>query len=56
MSKTAFPGDTDLMIGIGANEEYLNQGRRMLTLCRNKINGNHAQIPITIIPELVKIQ
>lgn len=37
-SNVGIPGQCDLMIGIGANAEYLNRGHRMITLAKNKLS------------------
>ena len=47
-SKTAVSGDADLMIGIGANEEMIQQGRRMINLPKNKVSGKHSSFPTEI--------
>lgn len=49
-SNTGVQGTADLMIGFGANEEYIRSGRRMLSLCRNKISGKKFPIPVKIDP------
>lgn len=49
-SNTGIPGAADLMIGIGVNEEYMNQNKRMISLPKNKINGVHKALPVWIDP------
>lgn len=46
MSNTSLPGDADILIGIGSNDDMKNSGMRNLSLCKNKRNGNHAIIPV----------
>lgn len=43
-------GQMDLMIGIGMDDAYHAQDRRMLCLTKNKINSNHANIPVKFHP------
>ena len=38
-SNTGIQGTADLILGIGANEDYRKQGVRMVVPCKNKING-----------------
>lgn len=40
-SNTGIPAQVDLMIGIGMNDQLYLSNQRMLSLCKNKINGNH---------------
>lgn len=55
MSNTSIPGDADLLIGIGGNDQYKSQNRRMLSPCKNKITGNHAAFPVGIDPTKSKV-
>ena len=54
-SKTGLPAAADLMIGIGLNEEFRSQSMRMLSLCKNKISGNHSYFPVSVDERLSKI-
>ena len=47
-SNTGIPGATDIMIGVGVNPEYEMQDKRLLTLCKNKANGQHGSLPIWV--------
>ena len=47
-SNTGIPGAADLMIGIGVNEEWALQDKRMLSICKNKVNGRHGAVPVWI--------
>lgn len=49
-SKTGVPAAADLLIGIGATKEQEAQGYRVLSLCKNKRNGNHANITVRLNP------
>ena len=50
-SNTGIPGAADLMIGIGADEEYLSTNKRMLSVPKNKANGKHGCFPVWINPQ-----
>lgn len=54
-SKTGIPGQADLMIGIGGNGEDKSNGRRVLSICKNKINGSYAHIPVRLFGQLSKL-
>jgi len=46
-SNVGIPGQCDLMIGIGANKEFLARGSRMLSLAKNKLSpvqGSHFEV------------
>lgn len=52
-SKTGFQAAFDVMIGMGANDEFRSSNRRMLTLVKNKRPGsNHESFPVGINPSL----
>lgn len=51
-SKTGLPGAADVLIGIGATKEQEATGYRILTLCKNKVNGNHESVTVKFIPQL----
>lgn len=55
-SNTGMQGAVDLMIGIGANEEMINQGRRMISLPKNKIGGVHDFFPVQYIIPINKVE
>jgi KaiC/GvpD/RAD55 family RecA-like ATPase len=54
-SKTGFPAQFDLMIGGGCNGQFEAENKRMLSLTKNKINGNHAYFPVLVDPILTKV-
>lgn len=51
-SNVGIPGQMDLMIGFGANEEMLNKNERCLSICKNKISGDHTNVMVRINPML----
>lgn len=55
MSNTSLPGDADLLIGLGMNENFKGQNRRMVSPCKNKLNGNHEPLPVAIDPTISKV-
>jgi KaiC/GvpD/RAD55 family RecA-like ATPase len=54
-SNTGIPATADLIIGIGANQEYINSGKRMITIVKNKLGPEHTSFPVQIDPGLSKI-
>lgn len=42
-SKTGLPAAADLLIGIGGSEEQIATGQRGISLCKNKLSGDHAK-------------
>ena len=54
-SNTGIPGACDALLGVGANEQQMEQGIRVLTLIKNKIGeGNHESFPTRINPLISK--
>jgi archaellum biogenesis ATPase FlaH len=49
-SNIGIPGQMDVMIGLGADEDDEKQGRRWFSFPKNKISGNHDPIMIQINP------
>jgi archaellum biogenesis ATPase FlaH len=47
-SNVGIPGAADVMLMIGMNDDYDMQDRRMLTLSKNKVGGNHSHWPVGI--------
>lgn len=47
-SKTGIPAQADVMIGIGATSQDEEQGRRVLSLCKNKRTGQHDVFPVRV--------
>ena len=54
-SNVGVQGQMDVMIGIGMDDMYEQQGRRMICLTKNKISSNHAHIPVSVDPHLTKV-
>lgn len=50
-SNTGIPGAADLLIGIGVNDEFMSQDKRMLSICKNKVNSQHGAFPVWINPK-----
>ena len=55
MSKVAVPGDYDLMIGLGSNDEYEMQDIRTINIVKNKISGWHGNCDVSIRRDLSMI-
>lgn len=54
-SNIGIPGQMDLMIGIGADEEMEKYGMRMLSFPKNKISGSHEPLEIQIDPQTSRV-
>lgn len=54
-SNTGIPATADLIVGIGANQEYINSGKRMITIVKNKLGSDHSSFPVQIDVGLSKI-
>jgi len=54
-SNVGIPGQIDLMVGIGADEEMERQNVRMLSFPKNKLSGKHEPLSVTIDPLLSKV-
>lgn len=54
-SNIGIPGQMDVMIGIGADDEMEKMGMRMLSFPKNKVSGRHQPIEIIIDPQLSKV-
>jgi len=54
-SNTGIPGAADLLIGIGVNDEFMALGKRMLSICKNKVNSQHGHFPVWINPKQTAI-
>jgi len=50
-SNTGIPGAADLMLGIGVDAEYHGLNKRMLSICKNKANGEHGHFPVWVNPK-----
>ena len=47
-SNTGIQAAADLLIGIGTTDELERQGKRWITLCKNKVGGRHASFPVKV--------
>lgn len=54
-SNTGIPGAMDLMIGVGANEEFLRNDMRRISLPKNKLDNIHSSWDVLINPALSKV-
>jgi len=48
-------GQMDVMIGVGMDQNFENQSKRMFTLTKNKITGIHEPFPVVINEQLSSI-
>lgn len=55
-SNTGIPAQQDVMIGIGANKEFLNGGYRMISLPKNKLSGRHVHFQMKIHPQISRME
>ena len=55
-SKTGIPAQADLLIGLGATAEDQSAGRRVLSLCKNKLSGRHEFFPVLVEPQISKMR
>ena len=51
-SNVGIPGQMDLMIGFGADQDMEENDMRMFSFAKNKLSGRHAPIPVNINPLL----
>lgn len=54
-SNTGIPAQVDLMIGLGRNEAFLNSNKLMLSIAKNKVNGEYTSIPVTVNRAISKL-
>ncbi len=54
-SNVGIPGQMDLMIGFGANEELMNRNERGISICKNKISGDHSQLLVKVNPFISRV-
>ncbi len=55
-SNTGIPAQADLMIGMGVNDAYEQQGLRMLALPKNKLSGKHVHGPVRLNSQLSRLE
>jgi len=49
-SNVGVQGQMDVMIGLGMTPDMERENKRMISLCKNKISGDHSSFPITVDP------
>lgn len=54
-SNVAIQASVDVMIGIGMTREDEASGQRTLSLCKNKITGNHEPVAVAIQPAISRV-
>jgi hypothetical protein len=54
-SKTGLPAQIDLMIGIGVDDNYEGLGKRMISLPKNKISGDHSFFSVNVDPSRSRV-
>jgi hypothetical protein len=55
-SNTGVSAGCDVLVGIGATADMRGAGKRMLTLCKNKLGGIHEHFPVTLDPLTLRIK
>lgn len=54
-SNTGIPSQADVMIGLGMTEQFRNAGQLMLTIAKNKVNGEYPHFPVNVNKYLSKL-
>jgi len=54
-SNTGIPAQADVMVGMGANENHMRNGERVLSLPKNKVSGCHEWFAVSVEPHLSKV-
>lgn len=54
-SNTGIPAQADVMIGVGVDPTLEAENRRMLSLPKNKISGDHAAFPVRVDPSTSRV-
>ena len=52
---TGMQAHCDIMLGIGMDENYKQMNRRMISIPKNKISGNHTSMHVAVNPLLSKV-
>lgn len=55
-SNVGIPGQADLMLGLGADEQMEARGLRECSIVKNKISGNHDHFSMRFIPHISKVE
>ena len=53
-SNTGMPAQYDLIVGIGCNQDMEQRGRRVISLCKNKLSGQHDYFSVLVDTKLSK--
>lgn len=54
-SNVGVQGQTDVMIGVGMDEEFQEQNKRGVSICKNKITARHDHFVVSVDPHLSKV-
>lgn len=54
-SNVGIPAQADVMVGIGMTPALEAEGRRCISLPKNKLSGRHESFPVNIVPHLSRI-
>jgi len=55
-SKVGLPGQADLLVLLGTNEDYRNRNMAMLVVAKNKLGGWHGHFPVQLNKPLSLVQ
>lgn len=55
-SNTGIPAQADLLVMMGADDVYMQEGYRQINLPKNKLSGNHTYFRVKINPRLSRIE
>lgn len=54
-SNVGIPAQADILLGFGADEAMVKNNERGISLCKNKISGDHAQLIVRVNPFLSRV-
>lgn len=54
-SKTGLPATIDLMIGVGVDDRFEAEDKRMISITKNKISGIHVYFPVRVDRTISKV-
>lgn len=54
-SNVGVQGQMDVMIGLGMDEAYHEQNKRMVCFTKNKLTSKHAAVTVEVVPEISKV-
>lgn len=55
-SNTGIPAQQDLIVGLGCDDNFYQQGLRMISFSKNKISGKHTHLQMKINPALSRLE